>query len=121
MHTFALFVAEKLTANQPVKSIAFLAVSQTEVSISYCTIMSVYVHKAFEHMQIMSGALLEGFAVELCVPYVALEASADAAGTSSPFPYADTVVTCNSLLAYLCLQILSAKVVVSLAMPSASY
>ena len=40
LHSFALFDAEKLTANRPVKSSAFLAISQTEGLISYCTTMS---------------------------------------------------------------------------------
>ena len=39
LHTFALFDAEKLTADHPVKSIAFLAMSQTEFSVSYHTTM----------------------------------------------------------------------------------
>ena len=53
----------------------------------------VHSHKAFEHMQIASGVLLKVLAVQLCVPYVALEASADAAGTNPSFPYTDVVDT----------------------------
>ena len=40
LHAFALFAAEKLTADHPVKGIAFLVMSQIEFSVSYCTTMS---------------------------------------------------------------------------------
>lgn len=60
---------------------------------SEVNLLSVHSHKAFEHMQIASGVLLEVFAVEICVPYVALKASADAAGTNRSFPYTDIVDT----------------------------
>ena len=40
LHTFALFDAERLTADRHVKSIAFLVMSQTEFSVGYRTTMS---------------------------------------------------------------------------------